>query len=65
LQLYARSNYSDCVGSCVRPVEFPLGMAAPGRLLLGMQLNAQFSFDPSAQTEVEITFAPTGSTLIS
>jgi|SRR5450631_1338892 hypothetical protein len=36
-----------------------LAYEPPGRLLLGMQLSAQFSFDPSAQTEVEITFAPT------
>ncbi len=34
-----------------------LAFEPPGRLLLGMQLNAQFQFDPSTQTEVEITFA--------
>ncbi len=33
-----------------------LAFEAPGRLLLGMQFNAQFQPDPAAETEVEITF---------
>lgn len=34
-----------------------LAYEAPSRLLLGMQFNTQFQPDPSAETEVEITFA--------
>lgn len=38
----------------------------PGRLLLGWQLNAQWTFDPGFLTEVELTFAalPGGGTRV-
>ena len=43
-----------------------LAYRPPGRLLLGMQLNAQFSHDPDVLTEIEITFddAPGGGCLV-
>lgn len=43
-----------------------LAFEPPGRLLLGMQINTQFKYDPAVQTEVEITFAeaPGGGTLV-
>ncbi len=37
-----------------------LAYEPPARLLLGMQLNKSFKFDPSVTTEVEVTFAPDG-----
>ena len=37
----------------------------PGRLLLGWQLNSDFTFDPNFVTEVELTFEPKdGGTLV-
>jgi len=43
-----------------------LAYEPPGRLLLNMQLNTKFQYDPSLVTEVEITFAPAagGGTLV-
>ena len=38
-----------------------LSWEPPGRLLLGWQLNSQFTFDPNLVTEVELTFAANGS----
>ena len=37
-----------------------LAWEPPGRLLLGWQLNSQWSYDPDFLTEVELTFAPEG-----
>jgi len=37
-----------------------LAFEAPSRIVLAWQLNAKFEFDPSFETEVEITFAPEG-----
>jgi Activator of Hsp90 ATPase homolog 1-like protein len=43
-----------------------LAFEPAGRLLLGMQLNAQFNYDPSALTEIEIAFAnaPGGGSIV-
>ncbi len=43
-----------------------LAFEPPGRLLLVMQINTQFKYDPAVHTEVEITFAPaaSGGTLV-
>jgi uncharacterized protein YndB with AHSA1/START domain len=43
-----------------------LAWEPPGRLLLGWQINSQWSYDPDFVTEVEMTFAPAegGGTLI-
>ncbi|HXQ66449.1 MAG TPA: SRPBCC family protein [Alphaproteobacteria bacterium] len=38
-----------------------LAWEPPGRLLLAWQINGKFEYDPSAATEVEITFAPEAS----
>ncbi len=35
-----------------------LAWEPPGRLLLGWQLNSQWTYDPEFLTEVELTFAP-------
>jgi uncharacterized protein YndB with AHSA1/START domain len=35
-----------------------LAWEPPGRLLLGWQLDGNFSLDPAVTTEVELTFAP-------
>lgn len=36
-----------------------LAWEPPGRLLLGWQLNSEFTYDPELLTEVELTFSPT------
>jgi uncharacterized protein YndB with AHSA1/START domain len=43
-----------------------LAWEPPARLLLGWQLNSQFTYDPDFLTEVELTFAPAkgGGTLV-
>jgi uncharacterized protein YndB with AHSA1/START domain len=43
-----------------------LAWEPPARLLLGWQINSQWSYDPDFVTEVELTFAPAegGGTLI-
>src|SRR5450755_2541255 len=43
-----------------------LAYEPPGRLLLAMEINTKFQYDPSIPTEVEITFAPAagGGTLV-
>ncbi len=43
-----------------------LAYEPPARLLLAMQINTKFQYDPSISTEVEITFAPSaeGGTLV-
>lgn len=43
-----------------------LAWEPPSRLLLGWQLNANFTFDPDLLTEVELTFTPVegGGTLV-
>ncbi len=37
-----------------------LACEPPRRLLLAWQLNGEFKYDPSAMTEVEVTFTPEG-----
>ncbi|HEX4739846.1 MAG TPA: SRPBCC family protein [Caulobacteraceae bacterium] len=37
-----------------------LAWEPPGRLLLGWQLDSQFTYDPALLTEVELTFASDG-----
>ncbi len=37
-----------------------LAWEPPSRLLLGWQINSQWTYDPSFVTEVELTFAPAG-----
>ena len=42
-----------------------LAWEPPARLLLGWQLNSEFTYDPDLVTEVELTFAPSeGGTLV-
>src|SRR6185437_5234263 len=52
---------SECQWGQVLAWEPPPTEKSQGRLLLGWQINADFKYDPSLLTEVELRFTPAGS----